>query len=72
VKVSESKNRGGRPRESSFRQDMEIALCIGEARRVLAGIGRSSQHPELPRILKQIGRETKKNTVEFRIGDHGR
>jgi hypothetical protein len=65
--LSESKNRGGRPRESSFRQDMEIALCIGEARRALAGIGRSTQHPELPRVLKQIGRLRRRNALDWRI-----
>jgi hypothetical protein len=52
--VSESKNRGGRPRKSSFRQDMEIALCIGEARRALAGrAGEDAEHLRCRGLLLQ-------------------
>jgi hypothetical protein len=65
--LPEPRNKGGRPRKSSFRQDMEIALCIGEARRALAGIRRPTQHPELPRVLKQIGRLRRRNALDWRI-----
>jgi hypothetical protein len=57
----------GRPRKSSFRQDMEIALCIGEARRALAGIGRSTAHPKLAGVLKQIGHLRRRNALDWRI-----
>jgi hypothetical protein len=57
----------GRPRVLSFQQRLEIAIRWRETHDSLARRGRSTRHPKLTPILKQIGRETKKNTVEFRI-----
>jgi hypothetical protein len=59
----------GRRRVLSFQQRLEIAIRWRDG---LARRGRSTRHPKLTPILKQIGRERAKNALPWRIEELSR
>jgi hypothetical protein len=62
----------GRRRVLSFQQRLEIAIRWREIHDGLARRGRSTRHPKLTPILKQIGRERAKNALPWRIEELSR